>query len=38
MLLFLFFRTDALKAAEPPLWLANGSASGKALTKGFLLL
>jgi hypothetical protein len=26
------------KAAEPPLWLANGSASGKAFEKVFLLL
>jgi hypothetical protein len=31
MPLFLFFRTDAVKAAEPPLRLADGSAS-KALT------
>jgi hypothetical protein len=38
MLLFLFFRTDAVKAAEPPWWLGNGSASVKALPKGFLLL
>jgi hypothetical protein len=36
MLLFLFFRTDAVKeAAEQPLWLADGSASGKALTNCF---